>query len=155
MTTNIKNIYIRLKNWIDSPAMQPVKRFWLLSICLNSLLAILGLYYWALGKIWVLHHPDGSVNAQLGLPMYFFTFLLLFPFSPFIGLACFFIPIYGTNGSFIAVFPFIIYPFVLWGKKNKYKTHLIYIVPAIASFFGILWFMVGPSYMVGGIVNDR
>ena len=135
---SIINLYTRLNNWIDSPGMHPVRRFWFLSICLNSLIYCLVIF------------PSNLPNFNLEI---FCGLLLMGFFSPLTGILLYFMSLITYSWGFLTIpnywsdefsysskslvlwlyLPLVICPLILRERQNKYIKHLLYIIPSLLS----------------------
>lgn len=142
--TSFVQIYKRLNNWCESPAMLPYRRFWLLSVCFHLFILIAFLI------------SSHSIQDVTEFFKKLYLLILLIPLYPFIGFLLYFVilfvmaigrgdilpeyyHIYNVIINFCSFLPLGFYLFVLYFRKSKSMKHLIYITPAIIS---VLW-MIG------------
>ena len=151
---SIGQLYTRLNNWIHSPSMQPVRRFWFTSVCSHLLLFI------SLCALTFIIDDKNSYEKD-NIVRYLYLFILMIPIYPFVGLFAYLAALYFCFSLFVLnqttypsplswvhdhplliVLPLMLYLFVLYARQNKYIRHLVYVVPAIMSVLGTIFLMV-------------
>ena len=153
MIVGISHFYTRLNNWLDSPAMQPFRRFGLWSVCLYMLVLIFLLGYGLIN--------GSSIDSTISFFKECYLFILMIPIYPFVGLFFYFVALcnlshpilfylYDPAGNYfvdipplLSVPPLVVYPFVLYARQKRYIRHLVYIIPVLVSLLGI-WFLMNP-----------
>ena len=154
---SIGQLYTRLNSWIDSPAMQPVRRFWLTSfyIYLALLILVFG------EQFMVISSPTGSRDVACFFNQYG-LFMLMVPIYPFVGIyfylnALYELAFYWADFNMLhdqillvsSIFFLVVYPLVLYLRQNKYIKHLVYSIPTLLSLLGTIYFFYSftPSYV--------